>query len=446
MTIFDRRRLTNATMKLDVEGLRQGLYSDKYFENIVHILEALHNAAYTFAGANPRPVPANPSGLAIGDMIVEAQIFNRRAPWVLVAGVDAALAMLRHATGYFIDSKFVETWDQIEVEAVYDGVLTHYDGHPDNVQPVLKIRGRYRDFALLETPILGILTHASRIASNCYEVLNVSNGKPVLFFPARFDLPETQMVDGYAYWLAVQRYNHDNNQNTKALVSTDAQGLWWGGRGGGTIPHALIACFLADTVEAMIVFARYIPVEVPRIALVDFNNDSVGASLATVSAFWPHYRAALESGDSDEQKRWTLYGVRLDTSSNVRDISLEPDGPYGVNPTLIKIVRAALDDAWEAWNLPHALRDAAKDFCRGIRIIVSGGLDRNRIEQYERDKIPVDVYGVGSKLLTNDARTNTDYTMDVVRVKIDNQWVDMAKVGRNPNDNPDLQPVDLTAL
>ena len=39
-------------------------------------------------------------------------------------------------------------------------------------QPVLKIRGRYRDFALLETAILGVLTRASRIATNVYDVLD----------------------------------------------------------------------------------------------------------------------------------------------------------------------------------------------------------------------------------------------------------------------------------
>jgi hypothetical protein len=36
--------------------------------------------------------------------------------------------------------------------------------------------------------------------------------------------------------------------------------------------------------------------------------------------------------------------------------------------------------------------------------------------------------------------------MDVVRVQIDGQWQDVAKVGREPNDNHDLKPVDLSAL
>jgi nicotinate phosphoribosyltransferase len=39
--------------------------------------------------------------------------------------------------------------------------------------------------------------------------------------------------------------------------------------------------------------------------------------------------------------------------------------------------------------------------------------------------------------------TNTDFTADVVRVKVDNEWVDMAKVGRAPANNSDLELVDL---
>jgi nicotinate phosphoribosyltransferase len=34
MSIFDNKRLTNETFKLDIERMRRGWYSDKYFENI----------------------------------------------------------------------------------------------------------------------------------------------------------------------------------------------------------------------------------------------------------------------------------------------------------------------------------------------------------------------------------------------------------------------------
>jgi nicotinate phosphoribosyltransferase len=62
--------------------------------------------------------------------------------------------------------------------------------------------------------------------------------------------------------------------------------------------------------------------------------------------------------------------------------------------------------------------------------------------------VPVDIYGVGSSLMSNDdtVGTNTDFTADVVRVKVNGDWVAMAKVGRAAVDNPDLQPVDLAGL
>lgn len=443
MTLFDHRRLRGSTLKLDIEGLRRGDYTDKYFDNVARILAGLSAEGYTFSGSSPRDLPTDPASAAIGELQVEAQLFNRRAPHALVAGVDAALAMLRYATGYFDGDQFIETWQNLEVEAVEDGALTHYAGDPEAVQPVIRIRGRYRDFAALETTMLGVLTRASLIATNVYEVLQVSNGKPVLYFPARFDLPATQAIDGYAYWLAVQRYNFETGAESRAAVSTDAQASWWVGAGGGTVPHALIAAFLGDSAEAMVQFARYRPITIPRILLADFNNDVVADSLATLARFWPRYRAALESGDETGQQRWTLNGVRLDTSKNVIDVSLQPDGPPGVNPEMVRRVRAALDSAWEAWDVPPDLVETARAYCRGVTIVVTGGFNRDRIAQYEADGVPVDTYGVGSTFLRNTSETNTDYTMDVVRVRLGGDWVDLAKVGRKPCDNPDLQPVDL---
>ncbi len=119
-----------------------------------------------------------------------------------------------------------------------------------------------------------------------YETLIAANGKPVLFFPARFDLHEVQAADGYAYQIAIERYNMDHASTIGPYVSTDAQGDWWGGSGGGTVAHAAIAAFLGDTTEAMLAFARVLPTDIPRIALVDFNNNSVADSLILCKAMF----------------------------------------------------------------------------------------------------------------------------------------------------------------
>jgi nicotinate phosphoribosyltransferase len=362
-----------------------------------------------------------------------------------VVGVDKALAMLRHCAGYFDGDKFIDTSDKLEVWAVHDGTIVKYDGDPLKIQPVIKVRGRYRDFALLETPTLGILTRSSRVATNVYETLVASRGKPVLFFPARFDVHEVQAADGYAYNIALQRFNKDHAQELGAFVSTDAQGDWWGGAGGGTVAHAALASFLGDTAEAMMEFSRILPARIPRIALVDFNNDSIEDTLRVLDAMFAKYRELTDAGKKDEAEKYKLYGVRLDTSGSLRDVSVLPLGDpvldLGVNPRLVFNVRQALDSAWERWNLPNTWKEAAKEFCRSVKIVVSGGFNPEKIRRFEKLSVPADIYAVGSYLFNNNGSTVTDFTSDVVRVKVHSEWIDMAKVGRRVGDNSNLERV-----
>src|SRR4029450_2526948 len=164
MSIFDRRRLPATVFKLDVERMREGWYSDRYFVNIARTLAELSEQGYRFAGAEPDP---SLSGfdlrqVPVGDLEVEMQWFPRRVPSCVVVGVDKALAMLRECTGYFdAGGRFVNTFDRMEVWAVHDGSEAPYDGNVLNVTPAMRVRGRYRDFAILETPTLGTLTRGS---------------------------------------------------------------------------------------------------------------------------------------------------------------------------------------------------------------------------------------------------------------------------------------------
>src|SRR6185503_20143091 len=102
MSIFNSKRLTNTTFKLDIERMRQGWYSDKYFVNIAQTLQVLADNNYRFTGHAPtlNKLGLDPASLATGDIEVEMQVFTRR-PRALIAGVDKALSMLRHCTGYF---------------------------------------------------------------------------------------------------------------------------------------------------------------------------------------------------------------------------------------------------------------------------------------------------------------------------------------------------------
>ncbi len=446
MSIFDHKRLTNAAFKLDIERMRTGWYADKYYTNIAIMLEALAHQGYRYQGQNPRtPAGLDLANIDTGNIEVEMQWFTRRPGKTIVVGIDKALTMLKHATGYLDGDQFINTADNLQVWAVHDGSTVVTDGDPLNVQPVMRVRGRYRDFAHLETSTLGILTRASRVATNVYETLLAARGKPMMFFPARFDLHEVQAADGYAYQIAIQRYNMDHASTLGPYVSTDAQGDWWGGSGGGTVAHSAIAAFLGDTAEAMLAFSQVLPVKIPRIALVDFNNDVCGDSALVCKSMFARYRSLLEAGKPEEAERYRLYGVRLDTSASLRDRGLVPVGDIdldlGVNPRLVFTIRKAIDTAWESWELPPEWQEAAKKFCQSVKIVVSGGFNPEKISRFEKLNTPVDIYAVGSSLFDNHAATVTDFTADVVRVKIHTEWMDMAKVGRKALDNPDLERV-----
>jgi len=368
------------------------------------------------------------------DTRVTMQVFQRSDAMV-ACGIDEALAVLALGAGSFRDAEAAdrafaaylaardaarrarsvggEAWiermrTQVEAEATFDRhwrraepgeleVSALRDGDLLGAwEPVVELTAPYRLVAHLESVYLGVLARRTLVASNVRRVVDAAGGKPVLFFADRFDHWATQGGDGYAAFVGGAQG-----------VATDAQAAWWGERGLGTIPHALIATFGGDTVAAVAAFARQFP-GVPLIALVDFDNDSVATSLA----------CAKEFGER-------LWGVRLDTSGTMVDRSLWSEmgefAPTGVNRRLVEKVRQALDDG----GFGH------------VRVIVSGGFTAERIAAFEATGVPVDSYAVGSSLLKGSA----DYTADVVL----REGRPCAKVGRVHRPSARLQPVDLTA-
>ena len=158
------------------------------------------------------------------------------------------------------------------------------------------------------------------------------------------------------------------------------------------------------------------------------------------------FRSRLTAnGQKAEAEKYVLFGIRLDTSGSLRDESVLPLGDpaldLGVNPRLVFNVRAGLDNAWREWNLSEDLTAVAQKYCANVKIVVSGGFTPDKIKRFEKLAVPADIYAVGSYLFNNNGQTVTDFTADVVRVKIHGKWVDMAKVGRKPLNNPALKRV-----
>jgi nicotinate phosphoribosyltransferase len=439
MSIGDGKRLDPGVFKLDFERMRRGWYSDAYFINVRDILAALAAQGYRFGGTSALldELGVDPRDIETGNMEVEMQFFTKREPFSIVAGADNAIAMLRLCAGFF-DARgaFVGTWDALEVEAVQDGTkLAPW-------MPAMRVRGRYRDFGILETPILGAIARRTRIATNVFQTLVAARGKTVLFFPARFDIHETQAGDGYAYRVAIEAYNREAGTRLLPFISTDSQGDWWGESGGGTVSHSYILCFLKDSVEAMLKFAEIVPPSTKRIVLVDTDNDCVRESVATARAMFRRYMECCEQGRADEAERYVLYAVRPDTAGDMVDASIDPIGDpgvdYGVNPRLVWNIRRALDAADEGMALPDEWRGRAREYFRAVKIVATGGFRPERIRLFESLGVPVDIYGVGSYLMRGE---NNDFTADIVRVKINGAWHDMAKAGRRAINNPDLERV-----
>ena len=285
-----RPRLDPDVFRLPVEKVREGYYSDAYFNFTKRLLED--------RGRHPR---------------VTMQVFQKHRS--LLGGVDEAIAVLRLCSGRPVGDGWQDGWADLEVHALYEG---------DEIAPwetVMTIEGDYSLFAHLETVYLGCLARRTLVMRNVREVVDAANGKPILFFPARHDHWVVQTGDGWAAHVA-----------GAIGVSTEAQASWWGGVGVGTVPHGLIAAYGGDTVAAARDFADRFADEMNVTVLVDFVNDSV--------------HTALEVADALGDKLW---GVRLDTSGHLVDRSLWHEmgefKPTGVNPVLVRRVREALDAA-----------------------------------------------------------------------------------------------------
>lgn len=355
--------------RLPVEKIRKGYYTDQYFNLTKELLEAEDRHPH-----------------------VVMQVFQREES--VLGGIDEAIAVLRECSGRYgrpigpLERRSWELgWRQLEVKALPEGA----DIAPH--ETVMTIEGDYSLFAHLETVFLGTLARRSLVMKNVKEVVEASNGKPIMFFPARHDHWQVQTGDGYAAHVA-----------GAIGVSTDAQASWWGGKGIGTVPHALIAAYGGHTVRAAQAFADRYADDMNITVLVDFDNDSVNTALDVAAALGGK-----------------LWGVRLDTSGTLVDKSLMADmgsfKPTGVNIPLVRKVRAALDDYGH----------------KAVNIAVSGGFDAAKIREFEAARAPVDAYGVGSSLI----RGKNDYTADIVRT----DGEPCAKVGRSFKPNHRLMPV-----
>ena len=275
-------------------------------------------------------------------------------------------------------------------------------------ETVLTIEGNFCDFVHLETVYLGILARMSSIATNMKGIIDAAVGKEVIIMSARFERPEMQIFDGYAAWIGGCT-KFSTEMNCGDILGMEAV---------GTIPHALIAAYGGDTVKATLAFDKYIDKKVPRVALVDFENDCIKTSLEVARAL----------GDK-------LYAVRLDTSKGMVDEGLKNH----ILKTQFRDVYVSNEYLQEEFSgvCPELVRQVRenlnKEGFNHVKIVVSGGFTAKKINHFIREEVPFDIVGVGSAIY----KKRFDFTADLVTV----DGKPCAKKGRKYNPNPRLREV-----
>ncbi|MGI5938157.1 nicotinate phosphoribosyltransferase [Methanoculleus thermophilus] len=276
------------------DAIRAGQCTDVYFQRVVEVMEK--------DGVNP-------------EVTMEVTAAVLPDPWGVFCGLADVVELLEGVP--------------VNVEAMPEGSIIHQN------EPVLRISGRYRDFAVYETAILGFLCHASGVASAAAHIRLAAQDRPVYSFGSRRQHPAIAAMVERAAWIG----GVDGVSNTCAPEGIPLA---------GTMPHAFVMCY-PGTEEAWSAFARGAGPEVPRIMLADtFADEKMEA-----------VRAAACGAKA----------VRLDT----------PRSRRGNMRAIIEEVRWELDI--------HGYPD--------VKIFLSGGLTRADVAAY-RDI--VDAFGVGGAI------------------------------------------------
>ncbi len=327
------KRLFSATH----EEIIRGLTSDIYFIKTEYLLRK--------------------AGFA--DRIVSAEIFAREAG--VMAGLQEVLNLIKLA-GL-----------EVEVEAIPEG--EEFEAK----EVVMTITGKYVDFAIYETPILGILASSSGWATAARECKRAAGDKPVLVFGARHLHPAVAPVMERAALIG----GVDGASCVLGALLANRKPT-------GTMPHAFVL-IIGDTTVASEIYDRYLPPDEPRIILVDTFKDEVEETLRVARVL-----------------RERLYAVRLDT----------PAERGRVTPHLVREVKEWL----RVEGFPE------------VKVFVSGGLNPDRIRLLS--EAGADGFGVGAYISN---RPPIEMTMDIKVVS----GKPVAKRGRLPGlrTNPKLKKV-----
>ncbi len=280
----------------------------------------------------------------LNDVHVVAEVTTGSLPrnwdWGLLAGVEEAAHLFENIP--------------VSVTCFPEGTLFHSNDSLGYREPVMVLEGRYADFCLYETPLLGLLCHASGIATMAARVRVAAGDKTIISFGIRRAHPVlAPMIDRACF---IGGFDAVSSLIGAKLLDKKPT---------GTMPHSLIIT-MGSQVRAWKSFDKHMPASVPRIMLVDTYSDEKTESIMAAEAFGKK-----------------LAGIRLDTPSSRR----------GNFPEILREVRWELDSR----GFEH------------VKIYVSGGLDDEKVKLMSQ--AGADGFGIGTSV--SNAPT-IDFAMDIV--------------------------------
>ncbi len=301
----------------DPQDILDGKITDVYFERTLKILKA--------KGINP---------------VVRAEFIAKNLPddwaWAVFAGLEEALHLMGRLP--------------VKVRAMREGTFFF------PFEPVMEIEGKYQDFCVYETAILGLICQASGVATKAARFKKRAGERPVISFGARRMHPVlAPMIERNAYiggcdGVAVVKSGE--------IIGEDPM---------GTMPHSLILC-MGSTVEAIKAYDEVLEPGLGRVALIDTFLDEKFEVLNVAEAMGGR-----------------LFAVRFDTPASRRG----------------NFYRILEECRWEL-NL-RGYKD--------MKFYVSGGITEEDVPVLNP---VVDGYGIGTSISNAPV---VDYAMDIMEIE-----------------------------
>jgi nicotinate phosphoribosyltransferase len=244
-------------------------------------------------------------------------------------------------------------------------------------EPILRVRGPILQAQLVETALLDIINFQSLIATKASRVVTAARGAPVL----EFGLRRAQGIDG---GLSASRASYIGGVSGTSNVLA---GKMFGIPVGGTHAHSWVM-FHDDEIASFRAYADAMPGNCTF--LVDTYNTLDGVA------------NAIAVGRELRAKGYPLVGVRLD-SGDLAHLSSE--------------ARRMLDEA--------GFSDA--------KVVASNDLDENVINSLLEQGAKIDVYGVGTRLVTayDQPALGGVYKLGATR-RADGTWHEALKLSEQP--------------